>query len=248
MLPNVEDSNWEQREEIVTVQGVDISRVTLELVQIGCECIGCNTKAAQENLWKLPGLRRKRNNKIPLLSDNLTPYTSNAEILALAYEEQFSPHFPPPRTLQETYLTTITKLASLPPGEEIIITPEDVLTEIRYLKDKAPEPDGTPNYALKQLPPPIIQRITNIYNASFKLRHFPSAWKTAKIIPIMKQGKSPKNPNSYRPISLLNSLNKILEKLILLQINRFLDDNDRLNRSEERRVGKECRSRWSPYH
>src|SRR5688572_29089264 len=24
--------------------------------------------------------------------------------------------------------------------------------------------------------------------------------------------------------------------------------SDRLNRSEERRVGKECRSRWSPYH
>ena len=23
---------------------------------------------------------------------------------------------------------------------------------------------------------------------------------------------------------------------------------DRMNRSEERRVGKECRSRWSPYH
>ena len=23
---------------------------------------------------------------------------------------------------------------------------------------------------------------------------------------------------------------------------------DTLNRSEERRVGKECRSRWSPYH
>ena len=24
--------------------------------------------------------------------------------------------------------------------------------------------------------------------------------------------------------------------------------NDRVDRSEERRVGKECRSRWSPYH
>ena len=24
--------------------------------------------------------------------------------------------------------------------------------------------------------------------------------------------------------------------------------NDEFNRSEERRVGKECRSRWSPYH
>ena len=26
------------------------------------------------------------------------------------------------------------------------------------------------------------------------------------------------------------------------------DDNNALLRSEERRVGKECRSRWSPYH
>ena len=28
----------------------------------------------------------------------------------------------------------------------------------------------------------------------------------------------------------------------------FLRDNFALKRSEERRVGKECRSRWSPYH
>ena len=28
----------------------------------------------------------------------------------------------------------------------------------------------------------------------------------------------------------------------------FLDEVDALTRSEERRVGKECRSRWSPYH
>ena len=28
---------------------------------------------------------------------------------------------------------------------------------------------------------------------------------------------------------------------------RVMDSND-LERSEERRVGKECRSRWSPYH
>src|SRR5256885_11114797 len=27
-----------------------------------------------------------------------------------------------------------------------------------------------------------------------------------------------------------------------------MDNTDKLKRSEERRVGKECRSRWSPYH
>ena len=26
------------------------------------------------------------------------------------------------------------------------------------------------------------------------------------------------------------------------------DDKGKVHRSEERRVGKECRSRWSPYH
>ena len=29
---------------------------------------------------------------------------------------------------------------------------------------------------------------------------------------------------------------------------RAVDGNDYDDRSEERRVGKECRSRWSPYH
>ena len=29
---------------------------------------------------------------------------------------------------------------------------------------------------------------------------------------------------------------------------RHEDDDAEMERSEERRVGKECRSRWSPYH
>ena len=28
----------------------------------------------------------------------------------------------------------------------------------------------------------------------------------------------------------------------------FVSNHDKAERSEERRVGKECRSRWSPYH
>ena len=31
-------------------------------------------------------------------------------------------------------------------------------------------------------------------------------------------------------------------------VDRYEDDPDLAERSEERRVGKECRSRWSPYH
>ena len=38
------------------------------------------------------------------------------------------------------------------------------------------------------------------------------------------------------------------EKEELEEVVDFLKHPRRLLRSEERRVGKECRSRWSPYH
>ena len=31
-------------------------------------------------------------------------------------------------------------------------------------------------------------------------------------------------------------------------LEEYLSESESENRSEERRVGKECRSRWSPYH
>src|SRR3712207_9318169 len=74
--------------------------------------------------------------------------------------------------------------------------------------------------------------------------------------------------NSYRNLSATDTqMSKSLEKLSSgFRINRAADDAAGLaiseglrsqvgglkvavrNRSEERRVGKECRSRWSPYH
>src|SRR3712207_9355911 len=38
------------------------------------------------------------------------------------------------------------------------------------------------------------------------------------------------------------------EEVVLRNIPRIRDVEAMLERSEERRVGKECRSRWSPYH
>ena len=43
-----------------------------------------------------------------------------------------------------------------------------------------------------------------------------------------------------------NDAKLLLFEVFHLDLVHFL--MDRLRRSEERRVGKECRSRWSPYH
>ena len=59
------------------------------------------------------------------------------------------------------------------------------------------------------------------------------------------------NENKKQFISLLlladeqeSMVDRYLEKGTMY----VLEDNDVKARSEERRVGKECRSRWSPYH
>ena len=50
------------------------------------------------------------------------------------------------------------------------------------------------------------------------------------------------------------SLTRVIEKMKLENLTPEIDvkhvkiTQPDINRSEERRVGKECRSRWSPYH
>ena len=45
----------------------------------------------------------------------------------------------------------------------------------------------------------------------------------------------------------IEGLNPAYGTIRLRQVD-FAGNNENLTRSEERRVGKECRSRWSPYH
>ena len=65
--------------------------------------------------------------------------------------------------------------------------------------------------------------LTNIVNAVFRLSYFPSEWKLATIFPLLKPQKNPALPVSYRPISLLPSLGKVVEKLIHCRLSRVVN-------------------------
>jgi len=74
--------------------------------------------------------------------------------------------------------------------------------------------------------------LTAIYNGCLKERVFPKRWKKAKIISIVKPGKEGSDEvNKFRPISLLDSGGKVLEKLLINRINHhvfsrgFINDN-----------------------
>ena len=83
--------------------------------------------------------------------------------------------------------------------------------------------DGISSRVLKHLPNNFIEALTDIFNRSMSQGYFPSNFKTAKIVPIYKKKGSRKNKQNYRPISLLCSMSKILEKLVHKRVYKFLE-------------------------
>ena len=74
--------------------------------------------------------------------------------------------------------------------------------------------------------------LLKLFNESWKTGTVPAMWKKATIISIHKKGKDKKNPNSYRPISLLSCLGKLLEKVINRRLLSFLEDNNVLSQTQ----------------
>ncbi|KAL1447273.1 hypothetical protein WDU94_012420 [Cyamophila willieti] len=105
------------------------------------------------------------------------------------------------------------------------VNPSEIHTEIKLLKTKkAPGHDLIPNEVLKELPVRAILLLAAIFNACFRLNYFPYMWKHAQVTMLAKPGKSKKEVKSYRPISLLPTLSKLLEKVIASRLKNVLSD------------------------
>ena len=73
----------------------------------------------------------------------------------------------------------------------------------RQLKNKnAPGKDGISNEMIRHLESVARQKLLDINNQSWNTGTFPTSWKEAIIIPILKNGKDRHSKTSYRPISL----------------------------------------------
>ena len=111
--------------------------------------------------------------------------------------------------------------------QEHKITAEQVCSALMSTKNmKAPGFDGVFNMVLKKLSNRVHLLLSSIFNRCLELHYYPSIWKIAKIIPIRKPGKDPTLASSYRPISLLSSLGKLFEKLILNRMMKVAEENN----------------------
>jgi len=106
-----------------------------------------------------------------------------------------------------------------PAREPKLTNPEKVQETIRGLRvGEAPGPNGIPNRALKHLLQRAVYLLVLIFNAILVTHHFPTVWKHDRVISILMPGKDPALPSSYRPISLLDTIGKLFEKILLSRI------------------------------
>ena len=89
---------------------------------------------------------------------------------------------------------------------------------------KSTDVDGLSMYHIKKIINEINVPLAHIFNMSLSKGIFPDKLKTAKVVPIFKMGRKDLCDN-YRPISLLSTLSKILEKIVLIQLTNHLEIN-----------------------
>ena len=99
--------------------------------------------------------------------------------------------------------------------------------EVKKLIDGLPNKtssgyDNISNILLKKLKMELLTPLTYVFNQSLKQGTFPEAMKIAEVIPLHK-GKERYIESNYRPISLLTTMSKILEKIVYNRVYKFLN-------------------------
>lgn len=99
---------------------------------------------------------------------------------------------------------------------------------------------------LKNLHKDAITYITTLTNAIFTLRKFPEYCKTAQIILITRSGKPKNIPSSYRVISLLSALSKLIERIIHKKITEIVKEKEfiPLEQWVQKRTKKVKKQEW----
>lgn len=106
----------------------------------------------------------------------------------------------------------------------------EVAEALRTLNpNKAPGPDNIDVRILRQVHKTNAQLLYLWVKTCFDLGHFPSKLRAGHVVYFQKQDKNPSMVDAYRPICLLPTLGKLLEKVINVRLIYHLEKNGLLS-------------------
>jgi hypothetical protein len=107
------------------------------------------------------------------------------------------------------------------------ISLEDTETLIQQSSDKSCGLDPAPTWLVKEFAGNLAPFICSLFNKSLSQGIFPQSFKVAEITPILKKSSLDASvPANYRPISNLQYLSKLLERVVNNQLVEHLQEND----------------------
>ena len=193
----------------------------------------CNPKEALKTINDILGRQRKPTvvNELKLGENNLT----NTRDIAEGFNDYFSNIGPDLASKIDTpnlnFQTYIEKAKS----EFSAFQPVTVSNVYHLLhglsSNKATGVDKISSKIIKIAAPAISDSLTYIFNQAITLSLFPHEWKTARVIPLYKNGQR-NLPGNYRPISVLPVISKIMERILYDQLYNYLTKFELLSDSQ----------------
>ena len=181
------------------------------------------------SLFKMAKSFKRKNCFTPPLriSDDAFAYsdTDKAEILASTFLKSHQIDNQP-SIYSEEVNSSLNKIFHTNPVFERynFVFPEEIYCLISNLKTKKSAGlDSISSSMIKNLPSEAIFFPCRLFNSCLNIGYFSNSWKVGKIIAILKPSKDKHMPSSYRPISLLSIISKLLEKIILSRMLEFDD-------------------------
>ena len=157
-------------------------------------------------------------------SKSASPIEADQVAQEIKARGQHTPDYDFEKSIRKEYQTILKNTPAEDPTLTAPITPTEMKSAIMSVKNgKAAGIDGIFPDMITHLGPKAIQWLASTMTQIINTGNYPQHWRQAKVIAILKPGKPADDPASYRPISLLCCLYKLLERVTLTRLTPILD-------------------------
>ena len=111
------------------------------------------------------------------------------------------------------------------------VSPEEVVYYIKDLKNSKQNLNSISIQIMKENCEIIAPIVTDLINICFQTGNYPKILKKAVVLPLLKKG-DPVILSNYRPISILPTLSKIIEKCLKSRLLRYFEINNLFNNTQ----------------
>ena len=201
-----------------------------------CECYKNNSKKLWQLINQIISKTKPKNHTIECLKiDNLKRYSPDEITKGFCDHfanvgKNYAENLSPSNVLVETYIDRISQN-----GTCMFMYPTDtdeIKSFIMLMPSKTSSGfDDISNTLLKKIVNSIVVPLCIIFNKSLQSGIFPELMKKADISPLYKS-KLENDTNNYRPISLLLTISKVLEKIVYKRTYSFMEKSGRIYHSQ----------------